>query len=313
MTILVGYEPTKDGRAALDLAALLARSGDPDDVAVATVVPEAWATPSLARVDAEFRAWAREQGDAALRRAERYLAEHAPDLAVTGHRLEGRSVSTALTRCGTATGARVLVLGSASDGPRGRVVIGSTTEPLLHSADRPLAIAPRGYRAGGQVRVGRISCAFAGTDDSTDLLVTAAGLCAQTGARLRVVTFGVRGRTMYPPEVGLHAEEAVLEQWREQVDEAQQQAIAELRRRDLLPREVVAEVVAGESWTDALDEVDWEPGEVLVVGSNPTGRLARVFLGSRALRIVRQAPVPVVVVPGAVAAEVAEAIGPDGQ
>lgn len=306
MTILVGYEPTKGGRAALELAMLLARSGRPDDIAVATVVPEAWSTPSLARVDAEYRAWAHEQGDSALRRARQYLAEHAPELTVTTHRLEGRSVSTVLTESCLATQARVLVLGSAPNGPLGRVVIGSTTEPLLHSADRPLAIAPRGYRAGRDARVGRISCAFPGTADATELLIAAAALRDEIGGRLRVLTFGVRGRTMYPPEVGLRAEEAVLAQWREQVGATQQQVLADLRGRGVLPDDTTAEVVTGESWADALDETDWEPGEVLVVGSNATGRLARVFLGSRALKIVRQAPVPVLVVPAAVAAEAAE-------
>jgi nucleotide-binding universal stress UspA family protein len=56
-----------------------------------------------------------------------------------------------------------------------------------------------------------------------------------------------------------------------------------------------------------MDEVEWEADEVLVVGSSRFGRLARVFLGSTAIKIVRYSPVPVVVVPAAVAAEVAEA------
>jgi nucleotide-binding universal stress UspA family protein len=45
---------------------------------------------------------------------------------------------------------------------------------------------------------------------------------------------------------------------------------------------------------------------VLVVGSSSIGPLARVFLGSRATKIVRHAPVPVVVVPRGVASELAE-------
>ena len=57
-----------------------------------------------------------------------------------------------------------------------------------------------------------------------------------------------------------------------------------------------------------MDDLEWEPGEVLVVGSSRVGRLARVFLGSRAIKIVRYSPVPVVVVPAAIAAEIAEAV-----
>jgi len=45
---------------------------------------------------------------------------------------------------------------------------------------------------------------------------------------------------------------------------------------------------------------------VLVVGSSPVGALARVFLGSKAIKIVRYSPVPVVVVPAGVAAARAE-------
>jgi len=44
---------------------------------------------------------------------------------------------------------------------------------------------------------------------------------------------------------------------------------------------------------------------VLVVGSSSIGPVARVFLGSRATKIVRHSPVPVVVVPRGVVAELA--------
>jgi nucleotide-binding universal stress UspA family protein len=45
---------------------------------------------------------------------------------------------------------------------------------------------------------------------------------------------------------------------------------------------------------------------VLVVGSSELGPVAQVFLGSRASKIVRHSPVPVVVVPRARAEELAE-------
>jgi nucleotide-binding universal stress UspA family protein len=57
-----------------------------------------------------------------------------------------------------------------------------------------------------------------------------------------------------------------------------------------------------------MDDVDWDAGEILVVGSSHVGHLARVFLGSGAIKIVRYSPVPVVVVPSSVAAEVAETV-----
>ena len=62
----------------------------------------------------------------------------------------------------------------------------------------------------------------------------------------------------------------------------------------------------GESWDEALEDVEWDEGDVLVVGSSSIGPIARVFLGSRAAKIVRHSPVPVVVVPRGAAAELAE-------
>ena len=62
MTIVVGYLPDKGGRACLDLAVLLARSGRTEPIAVVTVVPQHWSTPSLAKVDAEFVSLGRRAG-----------------------------------------------------------------------------------------------------------------------------------------------------------------------------------------------------------------------------------------------------------
>jgi len=52
--------------------------------------------------------------------------------------------------------------------------------------------------------------------------------------------------------------------------------------------------------------VDRQSGDVLVVGSSSIGPVARVFLGSRASKIMRHSPLPVVVVPRAAAAEPAD-------
>ncbi|MET0862747.1 MAG: universal stress protein, partial [Nakamurella sp.] len=144
---------------------------------------------------------------------------------------------------------------------------------------------------------------FSGTQESKDLLLATAQMSLRVGGRLRVVTFGVRGRTMYPPEVGLHAEDMVLQSWTEQVTADQQSAVDLLRSYGLLPENTTTEIVTGASWVDVMDELEWVAGEVLVVGSSPIGPLARVFLGSRAIKIVRYSPVPVIVVPAGIAAE----------
>ena len=73
-----------------------------------------------------------------------------------------------------------------------------------------------------------------------------------------------------------------------------------------MPPELEIVVGRGESWEEALDDVEWDDGDVLVVGSSSIGPVARVFLGSRATKIVRHSPVPVVVVPRGAAEELAE-------
>ena len=64
-----------------------------------------------------------------------------------------------------------------------------------------------------------------------------------------------------------------------------------------MPEGVETVVGHGETWAEAIDDVEWADGDVLVVGSSSIGPVARVFLGSRASKIVRVSPVPVVVVP----------------
>lgn len=314
MTIVVGFSPDKGGRATLELAVLLARSGRAEPLVVTTVTPQHWTTPSMARVDAEFQAWATDQGEAALAQARQILTAKAPDLEVSYRQVAGRSVPAALAKACSAAGGSLLVLGSSRDGRPGQVVLGSTSEPLLHSSEVSVAIAPRGYRA-HCTTISRLTCSYSGAEESDDLLVAVAEMGRRTGGTLRVVTFGVRGRTMYPPEVGLHAEDMVLDQWKIQVGERQQAALDRLSELGLLPAStaapITAEIVTGSDWADAMDELEWDRGEILVVGSSPLGTLARVFVGSRATKIIRYAPVPVVVVPAAVASKVVEELDQD--
>ena len=48
---------------------------------------------------------------------------------------------------------------------------------------------------------------------------------------------------------------------------------------------------------EALEALEWDQGDVLVVGSSSASFTARLFLGSTATKIVRRSPVPVIVVP----------------
>ena len=49
---------------------------------------------------------------------------------------------------------------------------------------------------------------------------------------------------------------------------------------------------------EALDDAEWEDGEILALGTSPRVGIAQVFLGTRGSKIMRVSPVPVLVLPG---------------
>ena len=53
----------------------------------------------------------------------------------------------------------------------------------------------------------------------------------------------------------------------------------------------------GTDWREAVDNIAWETGDVLLLGSGAAGPMAQVFLGTAASKILRHAPVPVMIVP----------------
>jgi nucleotide-binding universal stress UspA family protein len=292
MTVLVGYVPQKGGRGSLDLGTQLAYALG-SSLRVVTVVPRQWSTPSLARVDAEYAAFAQQLGEEAEAKAREYLAELSVDIPIDYHAVTGRSVTSALLEAAGDCQASVLVLGSSTDGDVGRIVVGSTTDKLLHSSPIPLALSPRGYRSTAADGFSRVTCAFSDGEESEKVVAQAVAFARSIGTPARVASFGVRGRTMYPPEVGLSAEDSVLDSWREQASQAQ----SRLRVDEIIGEDTETVIATGPGWAESMSSVDWNANELLVLGSSTLGPIARVFLGSRATKLIRHSPVPVLVVP----------------
>ncbi len=307
MTILLAFRPDRGARSAASLAARLARSAGEPIVAV-TVVPHTWSTPSMARIDGEYGQWATQHGEGAAREALRVLAELAPGIEAEAVWVGGRSASSALVQAAETYRADLLVLGSAAGGGLGQIVVGSTAERLLHSSPVAVAVAPRGYRTTADARVGRVTCAFSGTPESVDVLALTASITRRVGAGLRIATFGVRGRTMYPPRSASTQRTrcwrsgSISRRARRPTPWPYWAAAATCRRR---PQRWSPPGGAG----PRLDEIDWRDDEVLVIGSSSVGALARVFVGSGAAKMLRHSPVPVVAIPAAVAAEAAGDLG----
>ncbi|MGV0741155.1 universal stress protein [Mycolicibacterium sp. XJ870] len=293
MTVIVGYLAGKGGSSALHLAVGAAKTLK-TSLAVATVVPRPWMTPSPARIDAEYAQYAAQLAASSADQARECITALDDELEVSFHKFAHRSVSDGLLEAVTSLGAEALVLGSAADGKLGQVVVGSTADRLLHSCPVPLAISPRGYRRPKSGALSRITCAYPGSRESVGVVRQIITLTEQLDASMRVVTFAVRGRSMYPPLVGLRAEDSILKEWAEQARTSLQQ----LRIDGIVGADIELEVVTGDGWDEALDAVEWLDGEILAIGTSPTGAVARVFLGERASKILRHSPVPVLVLPG---------------
>ena len=293
MTVVVGYLAGKSGTAPLRLAVGAAHTLR-TSLTVATIVPKPWTTPSPARIDAEYATWADQLAADSAKEAHRYLAGLPDDLSVSYHSHAHRSVSGGLVEVVGELRADLLVLGSSANGQLGQVVVGSTADRLLHSSPVPVAIAPRGYRGARTGALTRITCGFPGTPESVDVVKRVSELAKRLAVPLRVITFAVRGRTMYPPEVGLHAEDSILAAWETQAREV----LARLRTDGVVDETVVLQVVSGNGWDQALDATEWQDGEILALGTSPRSDIARVFLGSRGTKILRVSPVPVLVLPG---------------
>ena len=289
MRYIVGLSADRGGQDALSLGRMLASTGDVT-LTVCVVLPEVWGHPSLARVDAEYAAFLEQYAEDAISEAREFLGD---DVRAEYTARPARSATEGLVALARETDAALVVLGSARHGPIGRFTVGSVTNEMLHSSPVPVVLTPRGYRPSSGTRLRRVTCAFAGTTRSRTAFDAALQLSRRHGVPLRLATLVVRDRQMYPSQVGYDAERLVVEQWRQQALEAQEKALATLPEAV----EVEAGVFSGRDWEDALDSLPWEEGEVLVVGSSRLGPVARVFLGSNSVKIVRSSPVPVLVIP----------------
>lgn len=295
MTFIVGYSPWHADSGPLDLAAQLARL-EGESLRVVVVVPDVWPTPAARGTDRDFGLWSAGQGADGVAQADRVLADHSPDVPAEVVWQHGRSVPQVLLSQAEEHDATLIVVGSAQHGPTGQITLSSKTNRLLHSSPTAIAIVPRAYHPRRGTSITRATCAFRGDEASRSTLAETAEICRRTGCDLRVVTFGVLGRRMYPPEVS-GAEHMVLDSWLESCSAAQSAALADLARNDQLPKTVESTTAVGRSWADAMDDLDWHREDVLVIGSSSTGAFSQIFLGSSAAKIVRYAPVPVIVVP----------------
>lgn len=295
MTIIAAFPHGKRDRSALHLAAFIARSQD-EDLRIVSVVPEAGRGSIPSGSDLQFAAWAKKRARQAVREAEQAAAQICPDLSTEAVAVDNRSRAKGILAEAAAHRATMIVLGSGTEGTRGRIRVSSTSDRLLHSSPVPVALAPKGFVA--PERLTRVTCSFRPDTGAHAVLAATAEFARATCGRLRIATFGVSGRTVPPESV---EEESARKALVAELKTVQAEAIGgldETERGEGAAEESVADAVGiGKDWKAALAAIEWEAGELLVVGSSSAGRRSRVFLGTNAARIIRHSQVPVIVMP----------------
>lgn len=281
--IVVGYTATKAGRDAVAFAARLARATSAR-LDLAIVLP-AEGRSVITPPDAGYDRYLRTQ-------AEEWLTDAAAKLpagvAHEPHVRYAESFAEGLIDLADETGASYIVVGAASGGLRGHHRIGSTTNELLHSSDVPVVLVPRGSRKmDAKVGITRLTAAVGTRPGAQALLDEAAALSAEVAAPLRLLSLVT---VDLPATVDTGAIRVAEAAHAEEVLAAAQAS---------LPAGGAADVVAarGAGIEEAVTHLEWEPGEVVLVGSSRLAQPRRLFLGSTAAKMLNEVTVPVIVVP----------------
>ena len=106
----------------------------------------------------------------------------------------------------------------------------------------------------------------------------------------------MRPPTTFGGSIERSAENLVIQQWTRKTMDAVLKQLNEARATVAIP-DVDVVIGAGIGWGEAVDDIAWESGDMLLLGSGAAGPLAQVFLGTAASKILRHAPVPVMILP----------------
>ena len=281
MRYVVGYSANARGHDAVNLAVSLAR-GRGASLDLVLVVPEVQQFGAAHAPKAGFENLLNEQARQWLDEA---LALVPSDVPAQAHIRSGDSDAQTLIDAAEELGADVLVIGATRTGLFKRFSIGSVASALLHASTVPVALAPHGYYR--QEALTRISCGLGTRAGAEKLLDFAIGMAANRAVPLRVVSLLALdgGDSTAAAAAREYAEKTVA-------------AAAPVSPSGVqLAAKTDVVVAQGRSIEEAVDGLDWEDGEVLVIGSSRLAQGRAIFLGSTANRILRALPVPMLVVP----------------
>ena len=283
MRYVVGYTANARGHDAVHLAVALARNHDVS-LDLVLVIPE----------DSPFNAvYPPETGynDILNEQAQRWLDEGLAlvpaDVTARAHIRRGDSEAQALIEAAVEMDAAALVIGASSGGLFKRFTIGSVAGSLLHSSPVPVALAPHGYERTAPIT--RLSCGFGTRPGADELLDVAVESARDRGLPLRLVSLLALDGGNSPglaDAAWVHAADRL----------AAVGSSSETTGSAAVPEPEIV-VAQGRTIEEAVDRLDFEDGDILLIGSSRLAQHRATFLGSTANRILRALPVPMIVVP----------------
>ncbi|MBZ4487920.1 universal stress protein [Microbacterium sp. cx-55] len=281
--IVVGYTATDAGADALALGVRMAAASASvlDVVMVLPNEDRSVITPPAASYNRHLRDTAAEW----LQRARETVSDAVRH---DGHVRHAESFAEGLVAAAGEFDASYIVVGAANGGLRGRHRLGTVASELMHYSDVPVVLAPEGAREVDVAEgVSRVTAAVGTRPGGDVLLAEAVALAAATGATLRLLSLAT-------VDLPAGVDTGVIRLTGETHADA---VLAQARAA--LPADVAADVVTatGDSIEEAVQRIDWLPGEIAMVGSSRLAQPRRLFLGSTAAKMLHVLPVPMVVVP----------------
>ena len=278
MRYVVGYTANARGHDAVHLAVALARNHDVS-LDLVLVIPQDSPFNAVYPPEAGYSDILNEQ---AQRWLDEGLALVPADVTARAHIRRGDSEAQALIDAAVEMDAAALVIGATNGGLFKRFTIGSVAGSLLHSSPVPVVLAPHGYQRTEPIT--RLSCGFGTRPGADELLDVAVESARVRGLPLRLVSLLALDGGNSPglaDAAWMHAAERLAAVGGSAVETPE-------------PEIVVAQ---GRTIEEAVDRLDWEDGEILLIGSSRLAQHRATFLGSTANRILRALPVPMIVVP----------------
>jgi nucleotide-binding universal stress UspA family protein len=218
------------------------------------------------------------------------------DLVVDAGEPAARIVAVAAER-----GDAIIVMSSHGRGAIGRAIFGSVADRVAHSATVPVLIVRPGKDAlaAGAVLFRRIVVPLDGSELANEALPEAQKLAKHLGVPIQLVR-AVDPTTWMPYAAGAEPAPAlspevtvrIIDQARQEARDSLAASAATLAGSGV---EVTQQVLEGSPFFAIADAL--QPGDLLVMTSHGRSGVQRWLMGSVAEKLVREAPVPVMIVP----------------